>query len=198
MRPAALTPWQALWILCTFALLAPHAAAADQRLAIDFDGDGRHDRVTLDRREPSVLHVWLSASNTRHVIRSGAPLLRLVASDLDGDDRPELIARDNQSRIHVWTPRHHGVGLKRYRARSTAPGLLTHPEKHRVDDTDNEEPAAITGTTSALFALTLHASPIALTLEASHASSPQPPPARGSFTATDPFAPRPPPTRIPL
>src|ERR1043166_5064738 len=93
-----------LWALCAYVLLVPHAATAgDPSLAIDFDGDGRGDSVRLDQRRPFVLRVWLSASGTTQVLVSRRPLNHVTATDLDGDNRPELIASDSQARLHVWT-----------------------------------------------------------------------------------------------
>src|SRR4051794_39751554 len=54
---------RAVWIACACVLLgAPFAAAADHSLAADYDGDGKSDRVAIDRTEPSLLHVWLSTT----------------------------------------------------------------------------------------------------------------------------------------
>src|SRR4029079_11223570 len=106
MRELPLSLRQTLWIACACVLLLPRFAAAEPASAVDFDGDGRHDHVTLDLREPSVVHIWLSLSQTTQTIRAHAPLQQIVAVDLDGDHRPELIARDRDARIHVWTRKH--------------------------------------------------------------------------------------------
>src|SRR5262245_20429007 len=79
-------------------LLWPGLASASEVLTVDFDGDGRHDLVTLSHRAPSVLRVWLSASHATEILHAPAPFLRVVAADLDGDRRPELIAWDSDSR----------------------------------------------------------------------------------------------------
>jgi hypothetical protein len=92
-----------LRLACTCALLlVPRAASAEPAVYADFDGDGRHDRVTLDRNEPDVLRVWFSRTGTTDVIRSRWPLLRVIATDLDGDRRPELVANDASTGLHVW------------------------------------------------------------------------------------------------
>jgi hypothetical protein len=132
------------------------------------------------------------------VIRSRTPLLRIVVGDLDGDHRPELIARGTDSRIHVWTRRHNGFGFRRYRARKVVPVTLEQPESGSVHDDGGEPLSAITALTLVPFALTLCASPRAPALQASHPSPPRSPRACRSFTAADPFAPRPPPTHVPL
>jgi hypothetical protein len=94
----------AVWIACACVLLcAPIAAAADRSLAADFDGDGKSDRVAIDHTEPSLLHVWLSTTGRTDVIRNARTLFRIAATDLDGDDRPELIATDaSPEHLRVW------------------------------------------------------------------------------------------------
>ena len=184
----------AFWVVCVCALLLPRLAVASQYLAIDFDGDGQRDQVRLDLRQPSVLQVWLSASDTTHVIRSRVPLLQMVTSDLDGDHRPELIARDSESRIRVWTHRHEG--FRRYRARKVVPGTLK-PKSRGVDDPHGEPLGAITTSTLVPFELTLCASPRAPAFRVSRPSAPRSSRPRRSFTAAEPF-PRPPPTHVPV
>jgi hypothetical protein len=196
MRPTALTLRQALWIVCACVLLLPRFAAAEASLVIDFDDDGQRDRFILDHREPSVLHVWLSASNTTQVIRTRVPLLQVIATDLDGDQRPELIARDSESRIHVWTRKH--KWFHSYRPHRVVPPVLEQWNHRRIEDQDRESPGVITSTPFAPFALTLCASPRAPGLEVSTAYAPHTAPACRSLTAADPFAPRPPPAHVPL
>jgi hypothetical protein len=196
MRPTALTLRQALWMVCACVFLLPHFAAAEPSLAIDFDDDGRHDQFMLDRREPSVLHIWLSASNTSQVLRARVPLLQVVATDLDGDQRPELIARDSESQIHVWTRKR--KWFHSYRPRDVIPHALEQWNRRSIEDKDNEPPGVITSTPFAPFALTLCASPRAPGLEVPTACAPHPARAWRSLTAVDPFAPRPPPALLPL
>ena len=95
---------RALWLACAATIgFAPCAVAAERLLSADFDGDGRHDRVAIDRRDPSLLRVWLSATGATELIRNARPLLRVAAIDLDGDRRPELIATDTSvAGLHVW------------------------------------------------------------------------------------------------
>ena len=196
MRRRVLTPGLVLWMACGCLCVLPRlAVAAEPSLTIDFDGDGRHDRVILDGRQPSGLRVWLSASGTTEVLRSHSPLQRVAAIDLDGDRRPELIARDSESRIHVWTPR--GKRFHRYRLRHGIPNGLTSPTSHRIDDGDREPAGLLTGSTFAPSAL-LRASPRAPTNGASRLCAPQGAPACHGSPAVRPFAPRPPPAPFPL
>jgi hypothetical protein len=195
MRHPALTLRQALWVFACV-LLLPHFAVAEPSLAIDFDDDGRRDQFILDHREPSVLHVWLSASNTTQVIRTRVPLLQVVATDLDGDQRPELIARDSESRIHVWTRKH--KWFHSYRPHSVVPLVLDQWNHRRIEDKDREPPGVITSPPFAPFALTLCASPRATGHEASTAYAPHTAPVCRSLTAVGPLAPRPPPAHVPL
>ena len=194
MRHPALTCRHAFWMVCACVLLLPRFAAAEPSAAIDFDGDGRRDRFMLDRREPSVLQIWLSGSDTTQVIRTRVQLLHVVAADLDGDHRPELIACDSESRIHVWTrtrERFHS-----YRPRDVVPGTINQRTGRSLDDNDEERPGAITSTPLAPFALTLCASPRAPGLEASSSGAPHTARAYESSAAAAPFAPRPPPAHV--
>jgi len=198
MRQPTLTPSRAVWIVCVSLVLLPTlAAAADLGIAADFDSDGRRDHVMLDRREPSVLKVWLSASGTTHFIHTRVPLLRIIATDLDGDHRPELIARDSKSQIHVWTRKHQG--FRSYGPRLVLPVVLKRPIRRSVDDHDTEPAGAIAGTTFEPVTPTLCASPPVPALGLSNACTPRSARALGSLTTFDPFVPRPPPAHhLPL
>jgi hypothetical protein len=182
-------------MVCACVLLLPHFAAAQTSLAVDFDGDGQRDQFIVDGREPSVLRVWLSASDTTQLIRSHAALLQVIATDLDGDHRPELIARDGKSRIQVWTRK--GEGFHRYRPRGGVPGTLKYSNRRSIEDNDREPAGVITNPTFAPLTLMLCASPRAPGLEGSAACAPHTTRACRSLTAIDPFAPRPPPTHVP-
>lgn len=188
---------QAFWVVIACVLLLPTFAAAAQRpLAVDLDGDGRHDHFTVDpHREPSVLRVWLSASNTTHLIRTRVALVQVIAVDLDGDHRPELVARDRESRIRIWTRK--GERFHSYRPRNVASRTLRQPNHRTIRDNDSELPDLTTSTTFSPLALTLCAQPRAPALDRSSACAPPTAPACRSLTALDPFAARPPPTSIP-
>jgi hypothetical protein len=195
MRHPAHALRQAFWIVCACVLLLPRVAAAQPSRGPDFDGDGRRDRFTVDRREPSVVRVWLSASGTTELIRTRGPVLQVVVTDLDGDHRQELVARGGESRIHVWT--HTRTGFRSYRRRHLDAGAIFQPNHRRLADDDSERPGVINNVTFVAFALRLCASPRAPDLEASIAPAPHPAPADRSAPTIDPFAPRPPPTHIP-
>ena len=194
MRHLALTLRQAFWMVCACVLLLPRLAAAGPSLAIDLDGDGRFDQVMLDGRQPLIVHVWLSASGRTQVIRSRVPILQIVAADLDGDHRLELIARDSDSQLHVWKQKR--KGFYSYRRRAVAPPTLEPRNCRSIEDGAPKPPGVITDAPFAPFALTLCASPRAPGLEASKARAPHS--ARGyrSLTALDPFVPRPPPAHL--
>lgn len=83
-------------------LLAPGVGAAAPPDAADLDGDGRSDVITLDRTQPSTVRVWLTRTSTAAVIHTRRPIVRIIAADLDGDRRPELIVRDIFSALHIW------------------------------------------------------------------------------------------------
>jgi hypothetical protein len=165
-------------------------------LAVDFDGDGRRDSVKLDQSRPSVLRVWLSASDTTQVLVSRRPLHRVAATDLDGDHRPELIATDSQSRIHVWTPR--DKGFHRYHSHRVIPHGLSAAGQKRVDGRNREPEEVLSGATfgpSVLSRLFLPAPPDDLSIPC----APSDDVTCRSFPAVLPFSPRPPPLdSIPL
>lgn len=117
-------------LLACLAFVVRTASATEPAVQADFDGDGRGDLVTLDRSEPSVLHVWLSSSNATSIVRSTRPIVRVWATDLDGDRRAELIA-DTPSSIQVWSKKR--LGFRSYRPRRILLGDLT-PPRRRIDD----------------------------------------------------------------
>lgn len=130
--PASLRP--VVWLACVCLLLGAHTATASElHVRGDLDGDGKHDRITLDRSQPTILKVWLSASHTTWTVRSRTPIVRVALSDLDGDNRPELITRGKEPGLTVWTRKKH-QGFKRFRPRHnerpsiarTAPRALPH------------------------------------------------------------------------
>jgi hypothetical protein len=184
-------------MVCGCLLLLPlYASAAEPSLAIDLDGDGRHDRVTLDHGDPSVLNVWLSKSDTTQAIRTHAPLVRITVADLDGDHRPELIAGDSDLHIHVWTHKRR-KGVHSYRPCRALPRSMSRPDRHSLDDHGGDPPSVIIGPVFAPLALMLCASPRAPGLNRSAVRAPSPAYAFRSSTTLEPFAARPPPTHIP-
>lgn len=134
--------WRALCVafLCTV-LCATRAFAHGSAIIADFDGDGRHDRVSLDASEPSIVRIWLSATRTTQIIRSSQPLQSVTAVDLNNDRRAELVATTQSSGLHVWTKAR--AGFRAYHRKRTAPRTLGHPERRRVDDRDEDTAAAL-------------------------------------------------------
>jgi len=172
-------------------LLSPSVArAADAVLVVDLDGDGVRDRVTVDSRQPSLLSVWLSTTGAISTIHSSSPLIRVVATDLDGDHRAELIARDSRSGLHVWTRGR--KGFHRVRPHSTGATTLTRHKRHVVDDgaTDESTGTSWDGASFLALALTYQPrAPASLDLDLALGSRWS----RRSHLPLDPFAPRPPP-----
>lgn len=130
-------------------LLTRFAAAADPALSADFDGDGRRDRVTLDRAQPSVLHVWLSSTNAVADIHSHSSIVRVVARDLDGDRRPELIAGVDGG-LQVWTRNHHG--FRTFTPRRVVDADLRRPGRRAIDDGPSGSRSAIQWTGGSIVA----------------------------------------------
>lgn len=96
MRPL-LTLHRVFWMASVCLLLLPRlSAAAEPQLAIDLNGDGHGDRVTLEHGPSSVLRVWLSGSDSTQVIRTRTPMFSVIATDLDGNRLPGLIASVEQ------------------------------------------------------------------------------------------------------
>ncbi len=142
MTRMALSVRRGLWLALFGVLLsAPHLEAQQPGLAVDFDGDGQHDRVVISAGQPSVLHVWLSATGTTEVIRSVEPLLNIAAVDLDGDRRPELIASGSSPALRIWTR-----GVKGFRAYRPKPAPAAAPRvsypAHRLFDDWPSAPVA--------------------------------------------------------
>jgi hypothetical protein len=141
-----LMPWlrRALWGVFVSALvLAPGVASAEPTDAADLDGDGRIDAVTLDRTQPFILHVWLTRTNTTAVIHTKRPIARVIAADLDGDRRPELIVRDIFSALHIWRQDTRN-GFKPH-APKRNPQTTSRPASHTIDGGLPDSPEALPG-----------------------------------------------------
>lgn len=98
-------PWRLLGASLVFAivsLLGSRAEASNPVVSADLDGDGVQDHISVEPDEPTQLLVWLSRVGTTNVLNTRRPVLGLVAADLDGDKRAELIFSDVRG-VHVWT-----------------------------------------------------------------------------------------------
>jgi hypothetical protein len=174
-------------------LVAPYTAhAAERSVVADFDGDGYHDRATLDGREPSVLRVWLSTTRTTAIVRSRSPLVGIAARDLDGDRRAELLAGAGApaTGLQVWTRRH--AAFSRFQPRPVPTATFSRPVRHNVHDAPGGLPLAVASAAPWLAALSLAPqprapAPAAAALVIRRADAPPPPP------NLSPLAPRPPP-----
>ena len=135
-RPARL-----FWLLCACCVAFPLTATANGLLAADLDGDGRSDYVATDYREPHVLHVWLSSTDTTQIIRTKARAQQIAAVDIDGDHKPELVWR-NGVKLHVLKRADGNGKFKRVRAKHVAPKSQTPTDAPNADDHDTDLPAA--------------------------------------------------------
>jgi len=185
-------------VLCRIFMLAgaclllssPLARAAESGLVVDLDGDGVHDRVIVDSREPSLLQVWLSSTDSISTIRNSSPLIGVVATDLDGDHRVELIARDSASGLHVWTR-----GKKKFHRvhpHSTDASTLVRQKRHAVDDGATDESTGTSWDGASFLALALTSQPRA-PASLNLGQAPGSAWSRRSHLPLEPFAPRPPP-----
>ena len=167
--------------------------AAETSTAADFDGDGQDDRVTVDSGEPAVLHVWLSTTGTTSTIRCAAPVLRIVAIDLDGDHRAELIGRDTAAGLHIWTNKR--KGFRSFRPHRVVPGALGRATHHNWDDGPLSDSSGVPWNKT---------SPVGLVLSADSRSPARGPAsrlpvvsrARGTNRSLTPLRPRPPPLSL--
>jgi len=191
MRTVTAVLGRSFMLACACMLLSSTVArASEPGLVVDLDGDGVHDRAIVDSREPSLLRVWLSTTGGIPTIRSSSPLIRVVATDLDGDHRAELIARDSASGLHVWTR-----GRKRFhqvRPHSTDASTLAMQKRHAVDDGATDESTGTSWDGASLLGLLLTSQPRApASLDLGLAPGSRW--SRRSHLPIDPFAPRPPP-----
>ena len=167
--------------------------AAETSITADFDGDGQDDRVTVDSGEPAVLHVWLSTTGTTSTIRCAAPVLRIVALDLDGDHRAELIGRDTAAGLHIWTNKR--KGFHAFRPHRIVPGALGRATHHNWDDGPLSDSSGVPWNKT---------SPVGLVLSADSRSPgrssasrlPVVSRARGTNRSDTPLRPRPPPLSL--
>ncbi len=95
---------RASWLALVGLLLVAPQARASTAAYLHLDGDGTRDEVTVDRLDPTLVTVRLSASGIVTAIHSARPLQQVIAVDLDGDRRPELVGRDDAHGLYVWTP----------------------------------------------------------------------------------------------
>ena len=187
LRALILTGGACLWLGGTA------AQATESSIAADFDGDGQDDRVTVDYNEPSVLHVWLSTTGTTSTVHSAAPVLQIVALDLDGDHRAELIGRDSAAGLHIWTNKR--KGFRSFRPHRVVPGALGRATHHQWDDGPLSDTSVVSWN---------DAPPAGLVLSA-HSHGPTGGPAsrlpvvsrnRGTNRSLTPLGPRPPPLSL--
>lgn len=184
-----------LAIVAALCLGTTEASAADSVPSLaDVDGDGLRDRITLDRRDPSLVRVRLSTTGRTSVIRSARPLSSLLARDIDGDRRAELIAADVQGALHVWTRKPRTRGFRAIHARSSASGYVGRPSRRALDDApSSDEPSSPTPSFSS--AVLSPAVTAVGPLDRSSAAGPITHTQPHSLTGLAPRAPRPPPRR---
>ena len=179
-------------LACVCLLLCGRMAAASElHVRGDLDGDGQHDRVTLDHSHPYVLKVWLSSSQTTWTVRSRTPIVRVALSDLDGDNHPELITRGHESGLTVWTRRKH-QGFKRYHPRRTELPSIARTTPHALHRHGVEDSSGAPSSGSSSLGMLIASRPRAPALVGARTvDSPLVDACRAGVLAV--FAPRPPP-----
>ena len=125
----------ARFALLVCVLLWPSTAFADQQVRADFDGDGQLDRAQM---QPSGVVVWLSKARVFSPLRGPGHLVQLAAVDIDRDGRPELVALDANTGLHVWKARKSGK-LRRYRQRPATTGPMLYGSTTSDDNSDGIE-----------------------------------------------------------
>jgi hypothetical protein len=123
------------WLLAL--TLSPCLYAADLHVVADFDGDGHHDRAVLDRRHPEVVRISLSRGGQTAFLYARTPVSAMIARDLDGDRRAELITRGTATDLQVWTRGRRG--FRSFRLRDPDAGTLREPHRGSVDDERNSD-----------------------------------------------------------
>jgi len=145
-------------LACLCVLVGAGLASASTPFVIaDFDGDGHVDRADLTGGDQSAVRVWLSATGRTAVLRSAAPVLEMAARDLDGDRRAELIVSSTSSGLHIWKKR--GKGFRSVHPKPVAPGVLSAPSRHRVNDTPADSSDAVSPAAPCPLALALAPAP---------------------------------------
>lgn len=124
------------WLICACCLLAPLSAAAEGLLT-DLDGDGHGDTVVADSHSHT-LQVWFSASGWTQRIHTRATPQQIIAADLDGDSKPELIWSDSNATIHVLTRKH-----KRFHPFARGQAIPAHSTPPPRDGADQADPDSI-------------------------------------------------------
>jgi hypothetical protein len=181
---------RALSLVCLCVLLLAPRAEAGRRVFVDFDADGRRDRVTLDAHEPWIVRIWLSATRSTHIIRSAQPLRDITAVDLNGDRHPELIASNRAHGLQVWVSAPSGFVAYHHRPRPPT-HQTSSAGRHRLDDNSEESPPEIANAKQipAFVVASFYRQPATAPV-GSHADQPR---GRRTTFRLAPLSPRPPP-----
>jgi hypothetical protein len=140
----------ARFALLVCVLLWPRIGFADQQVHADFDGDGQLDRVQM---QPSGVVVWLSKARVFSALLGSGHPVQLAAVDIDRDGRPELVALDAATGLHVWKA-HKSGKLRPYHQRPGVPGPTVHASKTVDDNSDGielREPTTLRGSLSSIM-----------------------------------------------
>jgi hypothetical protein len=140
----------ARFALLVCVLLWPRTALADQQIRADFDGDGQLDRAQM---QPSGVVVWLSKAREFSALRGSGHPIQLAAVDLDRDGRPELVALDAATGLHVWKA-HKSGKLHPYRRRPASPARTLHASTTIAGNADGielREPTTLRGSLSPIM-----------------------------------------------
>ena len=137
----------ARFALLVCVLLWPRTGFADQQVRADFDGDGQLDRAQM---QSSGVVVWLSKARVFSALRGSGHTVQLAAVDIDRDGRPELVAMDAATGLHVWKA-HKSGKLHPYRQRPASTGPTVYASTTVGDNPDGielREPTTLRGSLS--------------------------------------------------
>jgi len=137
------------WLFAVWALLPAAGATGATLPPPEVGSDGGSTRVVVDRRDSSLLLVYVAGKATPTLIRSRQPVRAAIAVDLDGDRRPEIIAADGSRGLHIWTVSRRGLD-RPYRPPQPPRRLPVRPRSNAVDDSGPPEGAPPDGLRHAL------------------------------------------------
>jgi hypothetical protein len=97
------------WVALAASILAVPGVAAAETVFADVDRDGIRDVLSVLGTSRSTLQVWISSTQQFRKLHTTRPIYRVVAVDVDGDGRPEIVASDTSAKLHIWRQGKNGL-----------------------------------------------------------------------------------------